>query len=150
MESLLNILWALIAIATISVWRLRWVREPRASRRRPACEWTAMIAALVLLFFAVSLSDDLRALALLSDDGASGRRHALAANAAANFPLIGVAPGKKLDAATLHPIAPVLLTTTILLDAPLPSGEVFELQGTPTVERALPSASGRAPPVVNL
>jgi hypothetical protein len=109
-----------------------------------------MIAALVLLFFAVSLSDDLRAQALLSDDGASGRRHALAANAAANPPVTGAAPGKKLDAGALHPIAAALLPSTFLLDAPLPRGEVCELRGTPAVERALPSASGRAPPVVNL
>ena len=108
-----------------------------------------MIAALVLLFFAVSLSDDLRAQALLSDDGASGRRHALAANAAANSPVTGAAPGKKLDAGALHPIA-ALLPSTFLLDAPLPRGEVCDLRGTPAVERALPSASGRAPPVVNL
>ena len=150
MESLLNILWALIAIATIAAWRLRWVREPRASRRSPACEWTAMIAALVLLFFAVSLSDDLRAQALLSDDGASGRRHALAANAAANSPLSEAGTGTKIGATSLQRVVVATLPNTVSLDAPLACGEVFELQGTPAAERELPSASGRAPPVVNL
>lgn len=77
MESLLNILWVLIAVAALSVWRLRWIHEERPARRKPAQEWTAMGCALVLLFFAVSLTDDLHSEILLYDECASGRRHSL-------------------------------------------------------------------------
>jgi hypothetical protein len=75
MESFLNFLWVLIAMLLVGLWRMRWVRERRDARREPLREGTAIACALVLLFFAVSLTDDLHAEVMLSDDCFTGRRH---------------------------------------------------------------------------
>ena len=75
MELFLNCLWALIAIFIMCLWRTRWMRQRCDARREPLREWTAIACALVLLFFAVSLSDDLHAEVMLSDDCFTGRRH---------------------------------------------------------------------------
>lgn len=74
METLLNFVWVLIAFAALAAWRACWMHEYRARRRDPVREWTAVVCALVLLFFAVSLSDDLHA-SLVLDESAGGRRH---------------------------------------------------------------------------
>jgi hypothetical protein len=75
MEAFLNILWLVIAASALFVWRTRWMRTPRKAGRKPVQEWAAMVCALVLLFFAVSLTDDLHAEVMLSDDCFAGRRH---------------------------------------------------------------------------
>jgi hypothetical protein len=80
MELLLNILWLLIALGALGVWRLSWKRQERRLRSKPLQEWTAFVCALVFVFFAVSLSDDLHAEAILADDCARGRHHALVWN----------------------------------------------------------------------
>src|ERR1700719_2859875 len=77
MELFGNLLWALIAAGAISVWRVRLLREkpqlqPYSLRRR-----TAMGCALVLLFFAVSLTDDLNGEAMLLDERSASRRHSM-------------------------------------------------------------------------
>jgi hypothetical protein len=76
MELLLNILWVLIALAALGLWRSVWKKQERHSQHHPLHEWTAFACVLVFLFFAVSLSDDLRASAILADD-CGGRRHSL-------------------------------------------------------------------------
>ncbi|HYL69212.1 MAG TPA: hypothetical protein VEX69_08595 [Candidatus Limnocylindria bacterium] len=75
MELFLNCLWVVIAVVIVGLWRMRWTREHRAERREPLREWTAVACALVLLFFAVSLTDDLHAEVMLSDDCFTSRRH---------------------------------------------------------------------------
>ena len=77
METFLNILWLLIAAGVLAVWRTRWARQhrqPGYTRRNPPQEWTAVGCALVLLFFAVSLTDDLHFEMVLFDECATGRR----------------------------------------------------------------------------
>lgn len=59
MELLLNILWMLIALGALGVWQFCWARQKQGQRRKPVQEWTAFVCALVFLFFAVSLTDDL-------------------------------------------------------------------------------------------
>ncbi|HXW57688.1 MAG TPA: hypothetical protein VEJ67_18190 [Candidatus Cybelea sp.] len=76
MELVLNIIWLLIALAAFGLWRTVWRKQPRYADRRPLEEWTAFACVLIFLFFAVSLSDDLHASAILADD-CGGRRHAL-------------------------------------------------------------------------
>jgi hypothetical protein len=76
MELVLNILWVLIALASFGLWRTVWRRQPRHAHHGPLEEWTAFACVLIFLFFAVSLSDDLHASAILADD-CGGRRHAL-------------------------------------------------------------------------
>jgi hypothetical protein len=77
MELFLNLLWVLIAAGAVSIWRVRWLREKPQSHRESLREWTAMGCALVLLFFAVSLTDDLHAEAMLLDECSASRRHSL-------------------------------------------------------------------------
>ena len=74
METLLNFVWVLIAFAALAAWRACWMHQYRARRRDPVREWTAVVCALVLLFFAVSLSDDLHASVVL-DESSGVRRH---------------------------------------------------------------------------
>jgi hypothetical protein len=77
MELFLNLLWVLIAAGAIGVWRTCWRRQKPRSRRDPFREWTAMGCALVLLFFAVSLTDDLYAAAMLLDECSANRRQTI-------------------------------------------------------------------------
>jgi hypothetical protein len=73
----LNLLWVLIAAGAVSIWRVRWLHEKPQSHRESLREWTAMGCALVLLFFAVSLTDDLNGEAMLLDECAASRRHSI-------------------------------------------------------------------------
>ena len=76
MELFLNFVWALIAVFGLSVWRVCWA-PGRLGRREPLREWTAIVAALVFLFFAVSLTDDLHSGLVLFEESANGRRQSI-------------------------------------------------------------------------
>ena len=78
MESFLNLLWVAIAAVAFGFWRTRWLLEPSERRRDPLREWTAFACALVLLFFAVSLTDDLHSELVIFDECSASHRHALA------------------------------------------------------------------------
>jgi len=80
MELFLNILWLVISLGALAVWRFGWIREERRVSRKPWQQWTAFAVALIFVFFAVSLSDDLHAEAILADDCARGRHHSLSWN----------------------------------------------------------------------
>jgi hypothetical protein len=77
MESFLNLLWVAIAAGAFGFWRTRWLHERRDRRRQPLQEWTAFACALVLLFFAVSLTDDLHSELMIFDECSTSRRHSL-------------------------------------------------------------------------
>ncbi len=77
MESFLNLLWVAIATGVFCFWRTRWLHESRDHRRQPLQEWTAFACALVLLFFAVSLTDDLHSELMIFDECSTSRRHSL-------------------------------------------------------------------------
>jgi hypothetical protein len=77
MELLLNILWLFIAFGLLGLWRTRWARQQHPAQRDPLREWTAFSCTLVLLFFAVSLSDDLRAEIVFVEKCSSDRRQSL-------------------------------------------------------------------------
>jgi hypothetical protein len=112
MELFLNILWVLIAIGALGVWRIHWKREECSGKVKPLQEWTAFACALVFIFFAVSLSDDLHAAVILSDDSSGGRHpllvwdcaHAKHPSAAKEHARPGTAPP-----GTAHP-APLQIT----------------------------------------
>jgi hypothetical protein len=74
MESFLNILWLVIALCALYVWRIHWAHQKPCTQRTPLQQWTAFLCGLVLLFFAVSLTDDLHSEIILFDECASGRR----------------------------------------------------------------------------
>jgi hypothetical protein len=78
MELFLNLLWVAIAVIAFGFWRTRWLRERPKNRRNPLREWTAFACALVLLFFAVSLTDDLHSELMVFDECCASRRHSSA------------------------------------------------------------------------
>jgi hypothetical protein len=75
MELFLNIFWVLITFCGAMVWRTRWVKQSRFRRYDSWHEWTAFICAMVLLFFVVSLTDDLHAELMLIEECSTSRRH---------------------------------------------------------------------------
>jgi len=80
MELFLNLLWVMMAGAILGLWRTRWMGERSGRRRNPLHEGIALGCALVFLFFAVSLSDDLHAAVVLFDESSTGRRHTVCAH----------------------------------------------------------------------
>jgi hypothetical protein len=76
MELFLNIFWFALTIAGVILWRTRWTREYRIRRHSPWREWTAFVCSMVLLFFVVSLTDDLHAELMLIEECSGSRRHA--------------------------------------------------------------------------
>src|SRR5271170_4210539 len=85
MELLLNILGMLIAAGLLAIWRMRWVYQRRDSSRRSLQEWSAVSLALVLLFFAVSMTDDMHSEIVALEECSTSKRdfvHALGAHAA--------------------------------------------------------------------
>ena len=76
MELFLNILWVLIALAGVITWRTRWTRQARLRPHAAWREWTAFVCSIVLLFFVVSLTDDLHADLVLLEERCNNRRHA--------------------------------------------------------------------------
>jgi hypothetical protein len=77
METFLNLVWLLLVIVALCVWQRRWVRQKHASRRNPLQEWTAFACVMVLMFYVVSMTDDLHPEILLCDGCSTGRRTAL-------------------------------------------------------------------------
>jgi hypothetical protein len=77
MELFLNLLWLSMALAALAMWRMQWARQRQEGRLAPWRQWTAFACAAVLLFFAVSLTDDLHADLILFDEASSCRRHSL-------------------------------------------------------------------------
>lgn len=75
MELFLNILWLFIAFGLLGLWRTRWARQQHLAQRDPLREWTAFSCTLVLLFFAVSMTDDLHFDIALFDECSASRRH---------------------------------------------------------------------------
>ncbi len=75
METILNLLWLVITLAALWLWRFRWA----ASRPHPGystrIEATAMVCVLALLFPVISLTDDLHP-ETVAVDAASGKRNA--------------------------------------------------------------------------
>ena len=82
MELLLNLLWLLIAIALLCVWRTQWSNQRRGTDRRHLQEWSAVSLALVLLFFAVSMSDDMHSEIVALEEFSANKRHQIHASAA--------------------------------------------------------------------
>jgi uncharacterized membrane protein YcjF (UPF0283 family) len=76
MEIFLNIFWVLITLAGVIAWRTRWSRQTRLWRHAAWREWSAFVCAMVLLFFVVSLTDDLHAELMLLEECSTSRRHA--------------------------------------------------------------------------
>jgi hypothetical protein len=76
MELFLNLLWLAVALAGVGVWWTRWSRSARArgGRRESLRGAVGLSCVLVLLFFAISLTDDLHAVPAVDEDARSTRR----------------------------------------------------------------------------
>jgi hypothetical protein len=138
MESLLNLLWVLIAASALGVWRFCWAREECVSRRHALEEWTAFACGLILLFFAVSLTDDLHSDLVLFDEFTSGRRHSIVCDCARS---------------PRDPIKILLAADAAILSRFNLSNPLGFIDGVPPIESSADSvldrvsASERAPPV---
>lgn len=140
METFLNILWVLIATAGLAIWQLQWVHENRGQPRNAMREWTAMVAALILLFFAVSLTDDLHSDILLLDECATGRRHAA---------ICTCGHGSPHEGNVAHATSPAVmprLNSPALAEA---AGTIFADAHSSNRAPELRCISGRAPPIAN-
>jgi hypothetical protein len=91
MELLLNLLWLLIAVALVCVWRTQWSHQRRGTDRRHLQEWSAVSLALVLLFFAVSMSDDMHSEIVALEESSANKRDQIHLSAA--HPLMQPAQG---------------------------------------------------------
>jgi hypothetical protein len=75
MELFLNVLWFAIATCGLCMWRIRWTHQVREHHPEPWRQWTAFASALVLLFFMVSLTDDLHSELVYFEECSASRRH---------------------------------------------------------------------------
>jgi len=137
MESILNILWVTIALAALGVWRISWSEDRRGGRRNAVREWTAIACALILLFFAVSLTDDLHFDLALFDECAGARRHsAIWTGAPAGT------PGAKMHSSTA-----AVLSYHPRFDSFDPAGRVEAAEQLSPAISCRVFFRGRAPPV---
>ncbi|HXX20451.1 MAG TPA: hypothetical protein VEJ46_13690 [Candidatus Acidoferrum sp.] len=74
MELLLNLIWVLMAAGVLWTWRAHWVHQRKRVLAHSLREWTAVSLALILLFFAVSMTDDLHADLIVFDECSTSRR----------------------------------------------------------------------------
>jgi hypothetical protein len=141
MELLLNIVWLLIAVGVLGTWRSHWVYQRKHTLRHSLQEWTAVSVALILLFFAVSMTDDLHAEMVLSEDSSISRRGLSSSASAHPLP-----HSSALPRAYSWAIVPHVL--------PVPQMSVFWSFEPPAPPRALQlqseRLSGRAPPTSTL
>jgi len=138
MELLLNILWMLIAVGLIGIWRTRWIHQRRHSSRRSLQEWSAVSLALVLLFFAVSMTDDLHAEIVALEECSATKRDLVCLQGAHALPQSGTA---------LH-ISPWASVVPVPFFGPSSSQQKVELAAHLRSSFLSSSdASSRAPPV---
>jgi hypothetical protein len=140
LELLLNLVWLVIALAAVAAFAsLAWrkSRAPQEGRRA----WVALGCVLVLLFFAISMSDDLHQNAILLDDGRSPKQHA-------TFGAPGHGPRSAVD--RVHPSAAVLAPSPVRPFS-LVDFAAVRVESAPSAlggARILPC--GRAPPLASL
>jgi hypothetical protein len=138
MELLLNIVWVLVATGVFGMWRAHWVTQRRWTRRDSLREWTAIAVALVLLFFAVSMTDDLHHEMALSEESATSRRNLS----------VSVGPFATLHSGLARHPSCLAIVTNLSRSGP---SLVFEKPGLlvtwPVSDLLNDRSSGRAPPL---
>lgn len=136
MELLLNLFWLLVALAGFGLWGLRW---SRASRGRGECVRGAvsLSCVLVLLFFAISLTDDLHEIPALAEERNPSPRSLQAWKASAP----GAEPDKHAAA-----VADVGVSSLPCL-AGVPMGRVLRADAPSPRAGAIEPFQGRAPPL---
>jgi hypothetical protein len=135
-ELLLNLLWLSVALGATAVWRLSWARERHGGQHATFREWTALACSLVLLFFAVSLSDDLHEEVILSDVCSASRKQVSGSAAGARVSSVPVE--RQSSTAILPQAHPLALLSTFARIS-------FEANSAPVEKIGAPFA-GRSPP----
>ncbi len=75
MELLLNVLWLLLALAAFGYCWSRWSGAEGEAQRHAVCfRWVALACGLILLFFVISLTDDLHPELTTLEDSSSSKR----------------------------------------------------------------------------
>jgi hypothetical protein len=140
MELFLNILWSVIAVAGLCVWRVSWAGQTRQREHASWRQWTAFVCALVLLFFMVSLTDDLHSELVVFEECSAGRRHAACQACPQHAP-------QKTDAArTSYPVFPMPSFVHVLTQSGLVVPERQSAENFFQAHRSF----GRAPPLASL
>jgi hypothetical protein len=138
MELFLNLLWVLMAACAVGFWRTQWLDERRKADRESLRDWTAMGCALVLLFFAVSLTDDLHAEAMLRDECSASSRHLISAHHSQDPKrIVGVS-------------FPAILPKTAVAQSPHIDFQVFSIGFSSSSVFIHDLSEGRAPPATIL
>src|ERR1700733_3041777 len=91
MELFLNLLWMLIAVGLLGAWRTRWVHQRHRATRHSLQEWSALSIALVLLFFAVSMTDDMHSEIVALEECSTSKRELVCSPGAHSLPQSGAA-----------------------------------------------------------
>jgi len=139
-ELFLNIVWVVVAAAVLGTWRINWVHQRKRTLLRSIWEWTSICVVLVLLFFAVSMTDDLHSDLIVFEECSSSRRNSV---------LVVAGPEQDSSVPALHTDFAVAAPPVASLDAPLHALHVVE-PFTPRIKYRLDgdTASSRAPPFV--
>ena len=139
MEIFLNLLWVGIALGLLGVWRGRWAAQPRERRYASWRQWTAVICALIFLFFMVSITDDLHSDLMVFEESSAGRRQVTGLDGAHHSP-------------PPHPARAVfaILGSRDSLRVVFGNNAVAPGHQASNVKFAVGPNSGRAPPVIFL
>jgi hypothetical protein len=140
-ELLLNIVWMLIAVGLLVVWRTRWVHQRRRSSRHSLQEWSAVSLALVLLFFAVSMTDDMHSEIVVLEECSASKRDFFSLTSAHGMPQ----PATALHASSLALVPPVPFFSASSSFQKLELANQLRFSFLPTSQ-----ASSRAPPSASL
>ncbi len=139
MELLLNLFWLLVALASFGLWRLRWSRASHGPGRGESLRGAvSLCCVLVLLFFAISLTDDLHAIPAVAEEKNSSRQplQAWKASSASEEPGKHAAALTDVVVSSLSCLAGVPIGRVVWADAPSPrTTSIGPFQG-----RAPPSA----------
>jgi|SRR5271156_4463240 len=139
MELFLNILWLAIATAGVYVWRTRWALQPSDRRYAVWAQWAAFVCALILLFFMVSLTDDLHSDLVVFEECSAGRRNTTYLICPHHSP-------QNHSPVNIR----ALVAAPVLLVVPVAFASIAEKRESSPVNFETSPPSGRAPPVIFL
>jgi hypothetical protein len=137
METLLNVLWLIVALGLIGLWKFRWRRARRTAHGRILPEVIAICCAISLLLPAISLTDDLHP-EVVAVDAVSGKRNR--ATLAARASRVDEASRKS----GIHSAAALLALSTAEIELRDAGCVIFDLDSNPAWQCV--EGFGRSPP----
>jgi hypothetical protein len=139
MEQFLNFFWLAITLVTTVTWRMGWLREQRGSHHPSLQEAVRLGCAFLLLFFTISMTDDLHAEMVLIEGG--DQRHSVVLHCADQPSHAGTVAWGTCVA---------ILPTRVVLEPKLTSSELSPVveECRSTLEEPLPP--DRSPPASSL